>query len=109
MLDSKVGHEGAGSQLELSDPTAGFHGDNPESKAAHDSVKALKKNRREILFALFENRDWTVDELEVRTGWSHQGLSPRVTELKKAGQIVPTAARRATRSGRFARVFRRTA
>ena len=99
------------------DPTAAYHGGNPQSKAAHESIRAVKKNRREKLLRYFEEdylyfsrRDayggWTTDELEGETGWTHQGLSPRIVELRKAGAIVPTGETRPTRSGRQARVYR---
>ena len=88
------------------DPTAAYHGGNPQSKAAHESIKAIKKTRREQLFAYFMWARWTMDELEEKTGWTHQGLSPRIVELRKAGLIVATNETRATRSGRQARVYK---
>jgi hypothetical protein len=87
------------------DPTAAFHGGNPQSKAAHESVKAIKATRGERLLRFFMWSNWTTDELEAVTGWTHQGLSPRIVELRKAGLIVATNETRATRSGRQARVY----
>lgn len=47
----------------------------------------------------------TCDEIEVATGLSHQTASARVRDLVKDGYLVDTGARRATRSGRSARVY----
>jgi len=50
----------------------------------------------------------TDDELEQSTGLSHQCCSPRRRELVQAGLVEWTGERRATRSGRTARVWRIT-
>lgn len=44
-------------------------------------------------------RGATADEIEVGTGFPHQTVSPTVSNLKKAGVLVDSGSRRATRCG----------
>ena len=62
---------------------------------------------RERIAARLEREGQTCDELEVLFGWKHQTVSARLWELERAGQIIKSAERRPTRSGRTARVYRR--
>lgn len=48
----------------------------------------------------------TNEEIEYALGMSGNTVRPRVDDLKKAGRIVDSGARRRTRSGRQARVVR---
>lgn len=94
--------------LDTDDPTAGFHGGNPESTAAHQSIEPSKRTLRLEIYRLIRRAvidGKTCDELEAATGWSHQTTSARVTELKSAGWIVDSGRRRPTRSGRSAAVL----
>jgi hypothetical protein len=48
----------------------------------------------------------TTDEMEVETGWTHQCVSARVSELwHKHNLIAPRGASRKTRTGRTARIY----
>jgi len=47
----------------------------------------------------------TCDEAEAAFGWRHQTVSARFWELERSGLIKKSEARRATRSGRAARVY----
>lgn len=47
----------------------------------------------------------TCDEVEALTGGRHQGISARLRELVQLGKIVDSGQRRATRSGRQARIY----
>lgn len=89
------------------DPTAGYHGGNPESTAAHASVKPSKRTLRLQVYSLLRTftNGLTCDQIEATTGWSHQTTSARVTELKRAGWIKDSGRRRPTRSGRSAAVL----
>lgn len=48
----------------------------------------------------------TCDEVEVRLGLRHQTCSARIRELVLLGRLVDTGAKRRTRSGTPARVYR---
>lgn len=92
--------------FEAWDPTANYHGGDPYSTAAHDSVKAHKAALRQWVFDIIAAapEGMTSDEVEVKTGLPHQTCSARFTELKKAGRIVARGSR-PTRSGRMAAVY----
>lgn len=98
-----------GDQFSLDfDITSRFHGGNPESVEAHDSIKNIKAKMRARVLATIRQRGvrgMTSDEAEVALGLSHQSVSARFTELKAEGSIVPSGERRATRSGRNAAVM----
>ena len=90
------------------DPTAAYHGGDPESTAAHDSVRDLKTrmHRRILAFGASRGpRGMTCDEAEMVLGMTHQTCSARFTELKASGQIRATDRKRTTRSGRRAKVY----
>lgn len=89
------------------DPTAGYHGGNSESTAAHASIKPSKATLRLYVHRLIRSASQgaTCDEIETETGLSHQTVSARVTELKRAGWVVDSGRRRPTRSGRSAAVL----
>lgn len=73
------------------------------AESMRDSVPYLK---RRILESLSEHRlaGMTCDQLEVELELSHQTTSARIRELCEAGSIYHHG-RRATRSGRQARVY----
>lgn len=90
------------------------------SQAAAASMKSHTPRLRGEVLSLFKGRweetargdcflpgkDWTCDEIEQELGMSHQTISPRVHELAKLGLIVDSGARRKTRSGRTATIWR---
>lgn len=90
------------------DPTANYHGGNPQSKYAHESIREHKER---VLAAVVKTvRDagpvgLTCDEIEIRLELSHQTVSARCTEAKARNLIVHSGRTRATRSGRSAAVY----
>jgi len=89
------------------DITRNYHGDNPESLEASqslDHMKALVRIQVETLLAVAGPRGLTCDEIEAKIGGSHQAVSPRLTELLAKG-LVQRGERRLTRSGRYARAL----
>jgi hypothetical protein len=61
--------------------------------------------RQQILTAFRVHGPLTCDEIEVLMKMRHQTASARISELKKAGKLLDTGARRPTRSGRLATVL----
>lgn len=88
------------------DPTVNYHGGDPNSAEAWDSVKGITgRLRRRVYRLIAEAPDGlTSDEAEVITGLPHQTCSARFTELKRDGLIV-SFSRRQTRSGVPAAVY----
>lgn len=92
----------------MGDITRNFHGGNAESAAANRSVEGAKAKSREKVrqaFILAGTEGLTSDEVQERLGGTHQGVSPRVTEMKADKVLVETDRKRKTRSGRWARVL----
>lgn len=90
------------------DITRNYHGDNPESVAAHDSIRPSKAKQRALVLKLIREAGalgMTSDEAEQALGLRHQACSARFTELKAEDAIVE-AGRRRTRSGRMAQAWR---
>ena len=81
------------------------------SAAAYESLtEPTLANLKKRVYDYIASRpqgEATCDEVEIGTGLSHQTASARVRDLVKAGLIVDTGARRPTRSGRGARVYRK--
>ena len=76
--------------------------DSATSKIAAKSMEVEASQLREAVFGFiagFGKHGATCDEVEVMMGRSHQSVSARITELKKARRIVQRG-RRKTRSGR---------
>jgi len=81
---------------------------NPESLAAHASVQPTKREtcRRILAYGRWCGlRGFTTDQLAAEWGCDHNHVAPRVTELFRAGDLIITEKRRATRSGCLARVY----
>jgi predicted transcriptional regulator len=88
------------------DITRNFHGGNPQSKAAHQSVQADAASLRVAVWKFLQKiGPATCDEVEAGMALSHQTCSARFTELKRDEWIFPTGKTRATRSGRQAMTF----
>lgn len=61
-----------------------------------------------ILQLLDTHGPLTCDHIEHLTGWKHQTTSARLWELTKTGIVEDSGQRSRTRSGRTARLYRRT-
>lgn len=95
-----------GTGPELADKSA-TDGQRDTSAAARESVKDRTEHLRVlVLNAIRKARGATCDRLEVLLGLTHQTCSARVHDLMKAGQIEDSGARKPTRSGRPAIVWR---
>jgi predicted transcriptional regulator len=91
------------------------HKGNRESVAAHSKTNTLKDKARIIArFERLGRAGATCDDIELLLGMAHQTASPRITELKKAGILVPKPLkggnlfeyeRRLTRTGSTAAVW----
>jgi len=76
------------------------------SEAAALSMREKAPSDRERVFGYIDRRGGaTCDEVEVALRLIHQNASARVRELAKAGEIVDSGHRRATRTGRSAIVW----
>jgi hypothetical protein len=90
-----------------------YHGGEPFSEIANESVAPSKAVQRERIVAhIIRAGDATSDECEQALSMCHQTASARLSELKRAGTIVPVLdengkrASRLTRHGRQAGVYR---
>lgn len=93
--------------LPLFDITAGKHGGNPESEAAHNQIIGTKTDiwdRIERFAIALGTYGLTADELALAWNCELGHVAPRVTELKVNARLVETAVRRKTRTGCYARV-----
>lgn len=90
----------------------------PPEQTALDAAESMRKIAGklagkvlvEILTAHYEYgvTGLTTDAIQARLHGTHQGISPRITELRDKGWIVDSGIRRATRSGRKAIVWKPT-
>lgn len=90
------------------DITRNYHGGNPESDAAWESMREGRAviRLKVVGYVSYCGTDGaTCDEIEAALGLSHQTASARVTEAKARGEIVANGKRRRTRSGRWAGVY----
>jgi DNA-binding transcriptional ArsR family regulator len=88
------------------DICAGYHRGADTSRAANPSAAEKRVQRLRVYAGIRQAYGGaTCDELEVALDMRHQTASARITELRKDGLIVDTGLRRATRSGRSARVY----
>lgn len=81
-----------------------YHRGNAESVRAYESVKLSAGHMRGRIVGMIREREMTCDEIEEITGWKHQTVSARISELKRDGWIIPVD-RRKTRSGCSAAVY----
>lgn len=70
--------------------------------AAAGQAESLRQRCREVL----HNNPMTSDEVASALGESVLSIRPRLTELKKRGEVEDTGHRRTNASGRMAAVFR---
>jgi hypothetical protein len=76
------------------------------AKSVEPSATALRK--KVLDYASLQHEGVTCDDVEAKLSMRHQTCSARIRELVMFGQLVDTGARRKTRSGRSARVYRAT-
>ena len=78
-----------------------------DTSAAAMQPEDASRKAYEVYVWLDAQRAWgaTCDEAEAALGWRHQTVSARFRELELKGLIVKTQRKRATRSGRAARVY----
>lgn len=76
------------------------------SRAAAASMRAHVPRLKRLIMAQIATADWglTCDEVEQRTGLSHQTASARIRELLESDSLYHHGTR-STRSGRKARVY----
>jgi hypothetical protein len=77
-------------------------------QAAHAQVQPTKQDTYARILAYAEQRGlhgFTADEAADDFGCSHNHSPPRIGELIRAGELIPTGQRRPTRSGCLARIF----
>lgn len=88
------------------DITRAFHGGNPQSEAAHQSIQADAASLRVVIWKhLLKVGAATCDQVEQQLNVSHQSCSARFAELKRDGWIFATGKPKATRSGRKAMTY----
>lgn len=82
------------------------HNGTPTSAAAAASMRGHAPRLKRYILAQVASADWgmTCDEIEQRTGLSHQTASARIRELVKSDSLYNHGTR-TTRSGRKARVY----
>ena len=94
----------------FSDPSAGRHGGNAESDAAHDRIARTGSAAadREQVYRIIKSSGYagmTLDEVCAELDRPANALSGRVTELLAAGRLMRSGRKRATRSGCMAGVL----
>jgi len=89
------------------DPTAGYHRGNEESREAWDSLpeETVTGQLGVVVDTIRKSKGLTCDEVEIITGLSHQTVSARITILKQRGWL-DVIGKRPTRTGRMASVYR---
>jgi response regulator of citrate/malate metabolism len=82
------------------------HNGTATSRAAADSMRGHAPRLKRQILAQIATADWglTCDEVEQRTGLSHQTASARIRELLESDSLYHHGTR-STRSGRQARVY----
>ena len=66
-------------------------------KAAHSISKGVQTVMWQTILTLLAAEPRTSDQISIVTGWAHQSVSARITELKKLNKVKPTGERRETR------------
>lgn len=90
------------------DITRNFHGGNPQSEAANESMVPFKDPLLDIVVEYVRQQKWSgsiCDEVEAALGMTHQTASPRFTEAKQQKRLVPNGEKRQTRQERWAAVL----
>ncbi len=75
------------------------------SSAAASSIKEHRARLLSDVYCFVGKAPTTCDAAEIALGMSHQTCSARFNDLQRLGLIYATDERRATRSGRSARVY----
>jgi predicted transcriptional regulator len=80
-----------------------------DQDTSREAARAIKEDantiRARIRELIGQSSGLTCDEVEMKTGLSHQTASARIRELALLGDIVDSSQRRPTRSGRKAIVW----
>ena len=85
--------------------------DTSQAAAAEADRTGRSKSKRSILLEIIRGtgeRGATIDELQQATGWLVQSICPAVKTLERAGEIIDSGRRRATRTGTPAKVWTST-
>ena len=83
-----------------------YHKGNPESFSAWcKSVETAKQMREGIFSIIKRSTGITCEEIEILTGWKHQSVSARISELKR-DQVIRKIGTRKTQSGRMAAIYK---
>lgn len=91
------------------DITANRHKGNAQSVSAFEKLKPTAAEKREQVFQFVKSMGTegaTTDQIAYISGLPANEVSPRMSDLKKEGRIVPTGYIRKTRRGQKAEVFR---
>lgn len=82
------------------------HGGDEFSKKANKSVASKKEKQRQAILAVMKKHPegMTAEECEAALGFHRSSCSARMSELKKAGFLIPLG-RRQTKSGATAGVW----
>ena len=76
-----------------------YHRGNRESVNAHSKAKKTSSSKRKFIYEFIRKaKGITCEDIEIATGWKHQTVSARISELKRDKAIIPVGKRK-TRSG----------
>ena len=76
------------------DICSNYHRGNAESVIANKTASKTKLNKRDRIMQIFQNAHFirqfgtTCEDIEIITGWKHQTVSARISELKRDGKIM---------------------
>ena len=87
--------------------TPGFKVSGTSRDAADANEPRAETLRQRVLRELQQGKTLTADEIAAALNESILSVRPRVTELRRMGEIAPTGERRANASGQTAMVWRR--
>ena len=91
------------------DICSNYHRGNAESVIANKTASKTKLNKRDRISHIIEGHYLnyhylTCEDIEIITGWKHQTVSARISELKRDGKIK-VIGKRKTESGCQAAVY----
>jgi Fic family protein len=87
------------------DITKNYHRGNLESADAYKKIRHTAASYRESIYKYIKlGGGLTCEEIEIMTGWKHQTVSARISELKRDGRII-SIGKRETKSGCKAAVY----
>ena len=87
------------------DICSNYHRGNAESVKAYAKAAKTRGNKQDhILYFIDTSMGLTCEDIESATGWKHQTVSARISELKRDGKIK-VIGKRKTESGCKAAVY----